>query len=303
LSLHSKFKVAGIGELLWDRLPKGKRVGGAPANFAHHAHQLGAWSCPVSCIGQDDLGDALCEQLEEVGVNAQYVIRSADHPTGTVDVMLHEGKLAYDIHEDVAWDHIPLTLDMYKLAGELDAVCFGSLAQRSQESRQSIHAFLEAMAEHSLKIFDINLRQSFYTKQLIQRSLELANVLKLNDEELPVLLDLFELEGSTEDQLRQILNLFDLRQIAYTRGSLGSLLITKEDAHDYRGGKIQVVDTVGAGDSFTAALCIGLLRDWPLRHVNCFANEVAVYVCTQVGATPELPEFLKSQGRSFLRTV
>ncbi|MDP4776540.1 MAG: carbohydrate kinase [Opitutales bacterium] len=284
-----KYAVCGIGELLWDVFPSHKRVGGAPANFAYHAQQLGAKSWPVSCIGADPLGEELREHLKEVGVDDCYVKESVTYLTGTVDVVLRSGKPSYDIHENVAWDHIPFTEDLQRLAGKLDAVCFGSLSQRWQESRQSIHSFLDAMPAHALKIFDVNLRQSFYSKLLIRRSLELANVLKLSDEELPVMLDMFDLEGGPDDQLRQLLELFDLRLVAYTRGAQGSLLVGVDAMHDFPGRESEVVDTVGAGDSFTAALCMGLLHGWPLSEVNLFANKVADYVCSQLGATPKLP--------------
>ncbi|CAA6689642.1 MULTISPECIES: carbohydrate kinase [unclassified Lentimonas] len=290
--MNPTFKVAGIGELLWDVFPDHKRIGGAPANFAYHTHQLGAESWPVSCIGSDALGIELRGQLIESGVDVRYVKESASHPTGTVDVVLHSGKPTYEIHENVAWDHLPFTADLRELAGQLDAVCFGSLSQRSTESSQSIHAFLSEMPEHALKIFDVNVRQSFYSKELIRKSLKLANVLKLSDEELPVLLDLFDLGGDSCEQLVQLRKLFDLRLVAYTRGSHGSLLVTADSVHDFPGMAAEVVDTVGAGDSFTAALCMGTLRGWPLGQVNDFANRVAAYVCSQKGATPAIPNDL-----------
>lgn len=287
--MNPTFKVVGIGEILWDVFPGHKRIGGAPANFAYHTHQLGAESWPVSCIGVDPLGEELRQHLRGAGVDDRYVKESVTYLTGTVDVVLRSGKPSYDIHENVAWDHIPFTEDLQVLAGQLDAICFGSLSQRSEESRQSIHSFLAAMPAHVLKIFDVNLRQPFYSKWQIRRSLELASVLKLSDEELPVLLDMFELEGGPADQLRQLLEMFDLQLVAYTRGALGSLLVGVDGMHDFPGRESQVVDTVGAGDSFTAALCMGLLRGWPLKEVNLFANEVAAYVCSQEGATPKLP--------------
>lgn len=297
--MNPTFKVAGIGEILWDVFPDGQRIGGAPANFAYHTHQLGAVSWPVSCVGSDALGDELRSQLLGSGVDVRYLQESEAYPTGTVDVVLRQGKPSYVIHENVAWDHIAFSEDLQVLTGQLDAVCFGSLSQRSKESKQSIHSFIDAMPAHALKIFDINLRQSFYSKLLIRRSLELANVLKLSDEELPVLLDMFDLEGGPDDQLRQLLDLFDLRLVAYTRGADGSLLVGADAIDDFSGEEIKVVDTVGAGDSFTAALCMGLLRSWPLAEVNLFANKVAAYVCSQEGATPNLPAELTPSKSSY----
>ncbi|MDQ8208437.1 carbohydrate kinase [Coraliomargarita sp. SDUM461003] len=293
---EKKYAVAGIGELLWDVFPNQKRIGGAPANFAYHVHQLGADSWPVSCLGADALGRELRSQLSGSACDLRYVAESDLYATGTVDVRLSDGKPSYDIHMDAAWDYLEFTPQLQALASGLDAVCFGSLSQRSQVSRQSVHSFLSAMPAKSVKIFDVNLRQSFFSKEVLRRSLEQANVLKLSDEELPVLLDMFDLEGGIREQLLQLLELFDLRLVAYTRGSRGSLLQGVNELHDFPGTEVDSVDTVGAGDSFTAALCMGLLRDWKLSGINFFANEVAGYVCTQQGATPEIPDTIKNFG-------
>jgi fructokinase len=294
--MKDKFTVAGIGELLWDVFPHHKRLGGAPTNFACHTSRLGAQAYPVSSVGSDALGVELRGQLKEMGVSAQYIFES-NYSTGIVDVVLSAGKPTYEIHEDVAWDHIPFTDDLKALAGHLDAVCFGSLSQRSEESRKSIHTFLRSMPENALKIFDVNLRQSFFSKELIAASLELANILKLSDEELPVLAEFFGLEGNVEEQLKQLLNLFNLKLIAYTRGPDGSLLVGAYETDDAAGLPGKAIDSVGAGDSFTAALCMGLLKGWPLKKVNLFANEVATFVCSQKGATPVLPGHLLEYGK------
>lgn len=283
------FTVAGIGELLWDVFPNHKRLGGAPANFSCHTQQLGARAFPVSCVGTDRLGEELINQLVKLGVSSEFVKESAGHSTGIVDVVLKAGKPTYEIHEDVAWDHIPFSDDIRELAKRLDAVCFGSLCQRSSVSKTTIHSFLREMREDSLKIFDVNLRQSFYSKELIEASLERANVLKLSDEELPVLAELFGLSGDANEQLQQLVNRFELRLAAYTRGPDGSLLLGPQESDDYPGIETPVLDTVGAGDSFTATLCMGLLEEKPLSKVNQFANEVAAFVCSQMGATPKLP--------------
>ncbi|MGE9289622.1 MAG: carbohydrate kinase family protein [Puniceicoccales bacterium] len=290
----SHFTVSGIGELLWDIFPTHRRVGGAPANFAFHTQQLGAESWPVSCIGKDADGEALRGHLLTNGVNIRYIKECSSSPTGTVNVTLKGGKPTYTIQEDVAWDHIPFTPDLQELAQRLDAVCFGSLSQRSPLSRKSIHDFLRAMPQGALKILDVNLRPPFYSREQIRESLELANILKLSDEELPELAQMFELEGGVSDQLRQLVDLFNLRLVAYTRGAMGSLIVGMEEMHDFPGREDEVIDTVGAGDSFTSALCMGLLHGWSLCHVNRFANEVASFVCSQKGATPTMPAYLKS---------
>jgi fructokinase len=290
--MKEKFNVAGIGELLWDVFPTHKRLGGAPANFACHCSRLGAAAWPVSCIGADPLGELIGNTLRETGVDTRYVMESGSYPTGTVEVVLNAGKPTYEIREDVAWDHITCTDELRAFAATLDAVCFGSLSQRAGESRGAIRSFLQQVPEGALKIFDVNLRQEFFSKELIEESLKRANILKLSDEELPVLAEYFDLRGSTMEQLHQLREEFDLRLIAYTRGPDGSLLLAEDDADDCAGLPGAAVDSVGAGDSFTAALCMGLLRGWPLKKVNQFANEVATFVCSQKGATPVLPGHL-----------
>jgi fructokinase len=283
--------VAGIGELLWDVFPAGKHLGGAPVNFACHCGQLGAEAYPVSCIGQDVLGTEIRDALTSLQVDHSYVAEAAGHPTGTVQVTLDgNGKPAYEICEGVAWDVIPMLEKLGKLAQKSDAVCFGSLAQRSAVSRSTIHAFLKAMRPEALKIFDVNLRQSFYSEAVIEESLELATILKLSDEELPMLADLFGFDGSIEDQLAALLGKFKLHLIAYTRGPDGSLLITTDETSDHPGCPGDAVNSVGAGDSFTAALCMGLLNQKSLNEINGHANRVATFVCSQDGATPVLPQ-------------
>lgn len=291
--MSAKFTIAGVGELLWDVFGQQKQLGGAPANFACHCSRLGALGYPVSCVGADALGTEIKEVLASMDVNTSGILTSQTYPTGTVQVTLDEDrKPTYEICTDVAWDHLPLTDDLTELAERLDAVCFGSLSQRSAESRDSIRGFIEKMPETALKIFDVNLRAPFYNKATIQQSLELANILKLSDEELPVLAEYFDLAGTVSEQINQLRERFDLRLIAYTRGAEGSLLVGVYEFDDFPGFTTKVVDSVGAGDSFTAALCMGILRGWPLDKVNTFANEVAVFVCSQKGATPVLPRHL-----------
>ncbi len=287
--MESNFVVAGIGELLWDVFPEGKRLGGAPVNFSYHCHQLGAGGYPVSAVGDDELGAEIRGVLVAEGVPDLHVSTDSAHPTGTVQVTLEQGKPRYEICEGVAWDHIPMAEDLKQLAHLADAVCFGSLAQRHEDSRTSIHAFLEATRPETLRIFDVNLRQAFFSKDLIAASLEHANILKLSDEELPVLGEMFGITGTVFEQLESLRRRFDLRLIAYTRGPEGSLLVTEYETDSHPGVACTAVDTVGAGDSFTAALCMGLLQNLPLPKINHHANQVASYVCSQAGATPVLP--------------
>lgn len=294
--MKKRFNVAGIGELLWDVFPTHKRLGGAPANFAYHCSGLGATAWPVSCVGADPLGELICNTLREKGVDTRYVMESGAYPTGTVEVVLNAGKPSYDIRENVAWDHIVCGNELNAFAATLDAVCFGSLSQRAGESRGAIRSFLQHVPHDALKIFDVNLRQEFYSKELIEESLKRANILKLSDEELPVLAGYFDLQGGTLAQLTQLRERFDLKLIAYTRGPDGSLLVGSGEVDDSAGLVTKAVDSVGAGDSFTAALCMGLLRGWALKKVNEFANEVATFVCSQKGATPVLPGRLVAYG-------
>lgn len=291
--MNKLFTIAGIGELLWDVFPESKRLGGAPANFAYHCKQLGAEAYPVSCVGNDLLGQEILHNLNKIDVNITYTMESETYKTGMVKVALDDhGKPIYEIIENVAWDYIPFTQNIKELAQTLSAVCFGTLAQRSSVSRKTIQTFLQNTPKNSLRIFDVNLRQSFFSKELIKESLQLANILKLSDEELPVLAKYFNLEGEIQSQIRKIQIMFDLDLVAYTRGANGSLLLSKSETEDFPGLKANAIDSVGAGDSFTASLCIGLLKGWSLNKINLFANEVAAFVCSQKGATPILPKRL-----------
>ena len=286
-------RIAGLGEILWDLFPEGERLGGAPANFACHCHQLGGESYPVSRVGDDDLGEQARATLEKLGVSADFVQLSSDYRTGMVKVSLDKsGKPSYEIIEDVAWDYLEFTPELRSLAGSLDAVCFGVLAQRSPVSRETIHSVLREMPEGSIKILDVNLRKPFFSRERVEESLGFATVLKLSDEELPVLSDYFELDGTVNERLAALLEKFSLDLIAYTRGSDGSILLSAEETDEAAGVEITAVDSVGAGDSFTAALCMGLLSGWPLDRINKFANRVAGFVCSQNGATPKFPDEL-----------
>lgn len=279
------FTVAGAGEILWDLFPTGKRPGGAPANFCYHARMLGADSFVVSRVGTDKPGEELLERLAELGLSSRYISLDRVHPTGSVSVTLDsKGNPDYIIHENVAWDHIPFDEQASALAKSVDAVCFGTLAQRSPESRESIRRFLKSVPESRLKVFDINLRMQYYSPELINDSLLLCNVLKVNSEELSKIGSMFSLSGEPEETLSILCEKYNLRLIALTKGSEGSVLYTPEEISYHLGFKVEICDTVGAGDAFIAALTLGVLEGKTLAEINEFANTVASLVCHYNGA-------------------
>lgn len=281
----------GLGEVLWDLLPGGRQLGGAPANFAYHAHALGAESLVVSRVGRDDLGRDLLERLNTLGLSTSGIAVDPVAPTGSVSVTLDPtGKPAYTIHLDVAWDLLEADPEGLRAAAGADAVCFGTLAQRHPVARESIRSVLEATRADALRIFDINLRQRFWSREVIVESLALATVLKLNDEELPILADLLGWPAEDDDRLlARLAQRFDLRAVALTRGARGSLLWTAGRTWSWPGSDLKVADTVGAGDSYTAALALGLLSEKAPEDILRIAHRVADFVCTQSGATPPMP--------------
>jgi len=282
--------IVGLGEVLWDLLPGGKELGGAPANFACHSQCLGSKSYVVSSVGEDDLGDEMLDYIDVLGLDRQHITIDSKHPTGTVTVKLDEDGIPdYIIHEDVAWDNILWNEDLKKLSAKTDAVCFGSLAQRSDISRTTIQKFLQLTRKNCLHVFDVNLRQSFYNKQIIEKSLKLTDIIKLNEKEFTEIAEMFSFTGTETGILSKLMNEFDIQLIALTKGAEGSILYTKTEDSFYKVPAVKVVDTVGAGDSFTGALIMGLLRKFPLKTVHKHAAEISAFVCTQKGATPELP--------------
>jgi len=279
--------VAGVGELLWDLLPDGKQLGGAPCNFAFHAKQAGCDSFVVSAIGNDDPGRELMKTVNHLGISGQY-IQQNNFPTGTVSISLDQnGHPDYTIHEQVAWDHIKWNPQIRELAETLDAVCFGSLAQRNSVSEASVVSLVSSVRPGCLRIFDINLRQHFYSKESVFQSLILSDVLKLNDDELPVLTDFFNLNGDVERQLKQLLDQFSLKYVVYTMGGKGSIIAGEDEYSFIRAPEVKVADTVGAGDAFTAVFTAGILLGIPLVQVHTKATEIAAWVCTRKGAMPE----------------
>lgn len=283
--MERKKVIVGIGELLWDMLPSGKAIGGAPANFAYHAGRLGEEGWVVSAVGDDALGHEILDVLDEKRLHSH--VSMVDKPTGTVQVSLDDaGVPTYTIVEDVAWDHIPFTPKMQDLASRADAVCFGSLVQRNG-SRASVLKFLEAVPASALKVFDINLRQHFYTPEILRKSLEIADVLKINDEEIVTLSEMFGLGSDPREACRKLIGQYSLRFVLLTKGARGSEVISPDEVIPQGVGKVDVVDTVGAGDAFTAAFTVAYLRGDSLSDAQKLAGEVTAYVCSHKGAMPE----------------
>jgi fructokinase len=289
------YLLLGLGEVLWDLLPAGKRLGGAPANFAIHAGSLGAEGVIASAIGMDGLGRALLDHVALLSLHCDYIFVDPGHPTGSVRVTVtNDGKPSYSIEADVAWDFIPEREPLTQLAAQVDAVCFGTLAQRSGMSRRTIQAFLAVLPIETLCIFDVNLRPPFYSIKIVESSMPLTNVLKLSDEELPMLAGLLSVSPDEDAFIDEMLRRYSLKLIALTKGKAGSVLYTPGRVSIHPGFQVQVVDSVGAGDAFTAALAMGMLRGDELDRINEDANRVASYVCTQPGATPPLPAHLRA---------
>jgi len=289
------FRVVGIGEVLWDLLPEGKQPGGAPANFAYHACALGANARVISRVGRDQPGLDLLDRLQKLGLPIDTIEIDPEAPTGTVSVTLDRtGQPSYLIHEAVAWDNLVGETPGRVAVVTADAICFGTLAQRFEPSRSTIRSLVQATPPNALRILDVNLRQRYYSADLIRESLALANVLKVNDAELPELARMFSLSGNENSQITELAERSNLHVVALTRGGRGSLLFQAGRWSDHPGVATKVLDTIGAGDSFTAAMAIGLLLRWDLDKVNENANRVAAFVASSAGATPPLPASLKS---------
>lgn len=287
--------IIGIGEILWDMLPDGKRLGGAPANFAWHAAQAGMESCVVSAVGEDKAGNEILHELEKKGL--PRLIATTAYPTGSVDVELDpQGVPSYHIHEQVAWDYVPFTPQLEDLAKRTHAVCFGSLAQRNAVTRATINRFLDTMSDgdNRYKIFDMNLRQQYYTETLLRDSLRKCNILKLNDEELLTVRSLFGYTATDTGEIcHHLLADYGLKILILTCGTDGSYIFTSTTESFYPTPQVKVRDTVGAGDSFTAAFTAALLQGLPLTEAHRRAVETSAYVCTCDGAMPIIPEALK----------
>lgn len=292
------FKVIGIGEVLWDLLPSGPQLGGAPANFACHAHALGARAGIITRVGKDPEGQEIIQRIKGMGISTRGVQVDDVVPTGTVAVRISDrGVPEYLIRERVAWDHIAARAGALASVRQADAICFGSLAQRCAVSRESIRRLVSAAPADAWRVFDANLRQNFFTREIIEQSLRRANLLKLNESELPVLAEMFGLAGDCRSQIAALAGAFGLRIVVLTRGQGGSLIFQAGRWSEHPAAPATVADTVGAGDSFTAALVLGLLHGLDLDAVHAFAAAVAGFVCSCAGATPVLPENLRNHFR------
>ena len=278
--------IVGIGEILFDMLPSGAQLGGAPANFAYHVCRLGGRGVAVSAIGRDKLGEEVKEILASKRLEA--VLPEVDFPTGVVNVELDgRGVPQYTIIENVAWDNVPYTSEMKELARNAAAVCFGTLAQRNPVTRATVMGFIADMPSDSLKVYDINLRQHFYSRNIIEESLRVADILKINDEEIGVVSDLLGLDSSPEQACRSLINKYGLRLVILTKGDDGSEVITPDTKSSVACPEVKIADTVGAGDSFTAAFVNAYLRGESILECHNIANRISAFVCSRSGAMPD----------------
>ena len=294
------YTVVGLGELLWDVFPKGKELGGAPANFAYMTSLLGDQGIVASRVGSDALGRTAGRRLERIGLRSKYLQIDTKYPTGTVKVQVDPaGQPTFEIAESVAWDFFEWTPEWQRLASTADAVCFGSLAQRSSQSRATIRSFLKEVGRGTTRVFDVNLRQAFYSADTLAESMKLTDIVKLNQEELPVVVKLL---GHTfqddERAARWLRDSYNLRIVCVTRGARGSLLVSGNDVREHPGCRVVVADTVGSGDAFTAALVYHYLRRGSLATLNEAANRMGAWVASQTGATPPRDDYYLQQIRS-----
>lgn len=283
--------IAGVGEILFDIVGDSEELGGAPINFAYHAMMLGAEGYAVSTIGDDERGQRALDELSRRKLPTSCITTIEGYATGYVLARVDEaGVASYEFPDDIAWDHLSINDTAKELASRLDAVCFGSLVQRGHHSRRALSQYLQMLPAKALKVFDINLRQNFYSAEVVLGSLKLADIIKLNDDELPILAEMAEISGSERELLAQLVAAYDLTLAVLTRGDRGSLLLRSGEVSDHPGIRAETIgDTIGAGDAFTAATVISLLNDYSLAEINEKANRVAAWVCSQKGAMPEMP--------------
>jgi fructokinase len=297
---NKSYNIVGLGELLWDVLPKGKELGGAPANFAYMTSLLGDHGIVASRVGGDALGRTAGRRLERIGLRSKFLQVDTQHATGTAKVDVDPmGQPTFEIVENVAWDFFEWTPEWQKLASTADAVCFGTLAQRSPQSRTTIRSFLQEVGRGTTRVFDMNLRQKFYSAEMLDDSLKLADIVKLNQDELQIAVKLLGSEFADEERsARWLRDKYGLRLVCITRGDKGSLLVSSTEIHQHNGIRIVVADTVGSGDAFTAALIYHYLRRASLATMNEAANRMGAWVASQTGATPPRDDYYLQQIRS-----
>ena len=287
------YKITGIGEVLWDVFPGGKEPGGAPANFAYFVKNLGQDGIIASRVGSDTLGEEILMSLENLNLSRDFIQIDPVHPTSTVEVKVDSGgQPDYIIKESVAWDFLELTEEWKELAAKTDVICFGTLAQRSPVSRKTIIDFLSLSSKGTIKILDINLRQNFYSPEVIKKSLELSTILKLNENELELIRKMSGASPEKSEILfcRELMTKYDIELICVTKGGEGSLIVDKKNHYRHSGYKVKIVDTVGAGDAFTAAVAVGYLKGANIKEISDAANRLGSWVCSQKGPTPPLDE-------------
>lgn len=301
--MKDRYVIVGLGELLWDLLPSGPQLGGATANFAYFASLLGEEGVVASRVGRDDLGDRAVDRISGLGLSTDAIQRDEVYPTGTVDVAIGpDGQPDFIINGDVAWEHMAWTAGWAALAERTDAVCFGTVSRHQAGSIGAVTAFLEALRPSAICIFDVNLRQDRYSTALLHDSLQHAHIVKLNDEELRTVCPLLDLGGEDlESMARQLREAYELEVVCVTRGAEGSLVVTSTETVAHPGVPVDVVDTIGAGDAFTAVLASGYLRGVPLERVSEAANRLGAWVASQTGAMPSADEAVCSAVRNTLR--
>lgn len=297
---HKSYNIVGLGELLWDVLPKGKELGGAPANFAYMTSLLGDHGIVASRVGSDALGRTAGRRLERIGLRSKFLQIDTQHPTSTAKVEVDPmGQATFEFTPNSAWDYFEWTPEWQKLASTADAVCFGTLAQRSPQSRATIRSFLQEVGRGTTRIFDVNLRAPFYSAEMFDDSLKLSDVVKLNQDELPIVVK--SLGGTFTDEERSarwLRDKYGLRLVCITRGAKGSLLVSSTEVQQHAGIRVSVADTVGSGDAFTAALIYHYLRRVSLATMNEAANRMGAWVASQTGATPPRDDYYLQQIRS-----
>jgi fructokinase len=291
--MHRPITVAGIGEILWDVLDDNEELGGAPINFAYHINALGGHGIPVSTVGDDERGQRALVELANRGLTIETISKTNLFETGYVQVTLdNNGVPSYNFTSDKAWDHLLLNKQLLNMTNSFQGACFGTLAQRSEQSRKAIYSFIDSLPPNALRIYDLNLRQHFYSREVIETSLAKANLLKLSAEELQVIASMFSLDGSDEAMLKELILRHRLDLAVLTRGPEGCLLLSHDEIVDLPGIPASIADTIGAGDAFTAATALGKLLGRPLAAIADHANQLAAYVCTRQGAMPPIPSEL-----------